>query len=130
MDVKQMADEMNWECVFYILICEPSKGLVLKREIQKEICNKFLPVVGASCYGIVTGSDIRDAACLREKTKELFPEQVKIILIEPEKDTVSLLSPEERDVFVERLKSYEGDTVELAVSVCEEMENRSQHVEI
>lgn len=115
-----MADEMNLKCVFYILICDPRKGLVLKREVQKKLCERLMPVVGVSGCEIVAGANIRDAACLRQEIQALGPVPAEIVLVEPGKDSVSLFSCQERDMFVERLKTYEGDTVELAVAISEE----------
>lgn len=120
MDIQKMADEFNLECVFFFLICDPRKDLALKREPQQKILDKFLPVVDIrcyDCYGICDGANIRDAAFLRERIKALFPVQVEIILIEPKKDLVSLLMPEQRDRFIERLKTFDGDTAELAAAI-------------
>lgn len=117
MDLQKMADEWNWECVFFLFICDPRKGLALKRELQKKILDRFLPVAGVRRYGICSGANIRDAAFLRERIKELFPVQAEIILIEPAKDLVSLLMPEQRDRFIERLKTFDGDTAQLAAAI-------------
>lgn len=117
MDIQKMADELNWECVVFLFICDPRKGLALKKELQKKILDRFLPVVGVRRYGICSGANIRDAAFLRERIKALFPVQAEIILIEPEKDLVSLLMPEQRDRFIERLKTFDSDTAELAAAI-------------
>ena len=54
----------------------------------------------------------------------------EIILIEPEKDSVSLLSQEERNLFIKLLKIYAGDPAELAGAVCEDRKNRTNRTEI
>lgn len=130
MDIQKMADELDLERVFFFLICDPRKDLALKREPQQKILDKFLPVVGIRCYGICDGANIRDAAFLRERIKSLFPVQAEIILIEPEKDLVSLLMPEQRDRFIERLKTFDGDTAELAAAILAEDEVESYCGEI
>lgn len=117
MDIQKMADELNLERVFFFLICDPRKDLALKREPQQKILDKFLPVVDIRCYGICDGANIRDAAVLRERIKALFPVQAEIILIQPEKDLVSLLMPEQRDRFIEKLMTFDGDTAELAAAI-------------
>ena len=117
MDLQSMADELNLECVFFFFICGPRKDLALKREPQQKILNRFLPVVGVRRYGICDGAGIRDAAFLRERLQALFPVQAEIIVIEPEKDAVSLLMPEQRDRFIERLQTFDGDTAQLAAAI-------------
>lgn len=117
MDLQKMVDELNLECVFFFFICDPRKDLALKREPQQKILDRFLPVMGVRCYGICDGANIRDAAFLRERIQALFPVQAEIILIEPKKDLVSLLMPEQRDRFIERLQTFDGDTAELAAAI-------------
>lgn len=117
MDLQKMADEQDLECVFFFFIRGPRKDLALKREPQQKILDRFLPVAGVCSYGICDGANIRDAAFLRERLQALFPVQTEIILIEPEKDLVSLLMPEQRDRFIERLQAFDGDTAELAAAV-------------
>lgn len=119
MDTKKMADQMGWECVFYFLICGAEKGAVLKKEIQEKILERLLPVVGVRSYAAFSGAEIRDAAYLCKEIEALLPVQAEIILIEPEKESVSLLSLEQRDRFMAELKTYDGDTAELAAAVCE-----------
>lgn len=58
-------------------------------------------------------------AYLCEEVKDLFPEQVYILLVDTQTEIVSLLSMEQRDIFVERLKIYKSDTAELAAAISE-----------
>ena len=117
MDLQKMADELNLECVFFFFICGPRRDLALKREPQQKRLDRVLPVVGVRRYGVCDGADIRDAAVLRERLQALSPVQAELILIEPEKDSVSLLMPEQRDRFIERLQTFDGDTAELAAAI-------------
>ena len=122
MNIKQMADEDNLECVFYFLINDARKDRGIKDEAGKRICQHFMSVVDVSRYGICSGAITRDSASLRGRVNALLPVRAEFILIEPEKDLICLLTPEQRDRFMERLKTYNGDTVELAVAILAEDE--------
>ena len=122
MNIKQMADEDNLECVFYFLINDARKDREIKDEAGKRICQHFMSVVDVSRYGICSGAITRDSASLRGRVNALLPVRAEFILIEPEKDLICLLTPEQRDRFMERLKTYNGDTVELAVAILAEDE--------
>lgn len=116
-EIRQMADEGEWECVFYILVNDAQKRLALKDEVAKRICQKFMSVAGVSSYCICSGAITRDSTSLRERFNALLPVQAEFILVEPEKGLARLLTPEQRDWFLERLRSYDGDTVQLAAAV-------------
>lgn len=120
--IRQMADEGKWECVFYILVNDAQKRLALKDEVAKKICRKFMSVAEVSSCCICFGAITRDSTSLRERIHALLPVQAEFILVEPEKDLARLLTPEQRDRFMEKLKTYNGDTVELAAAVLEEDE--------
>ena len=95
MNIKQMADEDNLECVFYFLINDARKDRGIKDEAGKRICQHFMSVVDVSRYGICSGAITRDSASLRGRVNALLPVRAEFILIEPEKDLICLLTPEQ-----------------------------------
>ena len=121
-EIRKMVDEGELECVFYILVNDARKRLALKDEAAERICQKFMSVVDVSRYGICSGSITRDSTSLRERINALLPVQAEFILVEPEKELVHLLTPEQRDWFIEKLRTYNGDTIELALAVLAEDE--------
>mgnify|MGYP000012357313 FL=1 len=121
-EIRKMVDEGELECVFYILVNDAQQRLALKDEAAERICQKFMSVVDVSRYGICSGTITRDSTRLRERINALLPVQAEFIIVEPEKDLVRLLTPEQRDWFIEKLKTYNGDTIELALAVLAEDE--------
>ncbi|MFQ9873200.1 MAG: hypothetical protein ACLRVT_09510, partial [Oscillospiraceae bacterium] len=99
-EIRKMVDEGELECVFYILVNDAQKRLALKDEAAERICQKFMSVVDVSRYGICSGTITRDSTRLRERINALLPVQAEFIIVEPEKDLVRLLTPEQRDWFI------------------------------
>ena len=108
---------MSEECTFYFLLCDPKGTLNDRDRLVYRIAERVLPIVDAQTYDLCYDDDILDAAVLREKLKEHTPVQAEFVLIDAEKDSVDLLTSEQRDWFLERLRTYDGDTAELASAV-------------
>ena len=120
-----IANALNqMDCTFYFILKEEDKTLVLKEEAQKRICKKLEDVADVRFYGMRSGPDVRSAKVLQEEFKETIPEQINIILIDREKDVISLLSSEQRDIFFERVMetTVDIDTAILAEEVIKETE--------
>lgn len=112
------------DCTFYFILKEEDKTLVLKEETQKRICKKLEDVADVRFYGMRSGTDVRSAKVLQEEFKGTIPEQINIVFIDREKDQISLLSTQQRDMFFERVMetTVDIDTAVLAEEVINETE--------
>lgn len=112
------------DCTFYFILKEEDKTLVLKEETQKRICKKLEDVADVRFYGMRSGPGVRSAKVLQEEFKGTIPEQINIVFIDREKDQISLLSTQQRDMFFERVMetTVDIDTAVLAEEVINETE--------
>lgn len=122
MKIKNQLNRLD--CTFYFILKEEDKTLVLKEETQQRICKKLEDVADVRFYGMRSGPDVRSAKVLQEEFKETIPEQINIIFVDREKDVISLLSTEQRDIFYERVMetTVDIDTAVLAEEVINETE--------
>lgn len=122
MKIKNQLNRLD--CTFYFILKEEDKTLVLKEETQQRICKKLEDVADVRFYGMRSGPDVRSAKVLQEEFKETIPEQINIIFVDREKDVISLLSTEQRDIFYERVMetTIDIDTAVLAEEVINETE--------
>ena len=122
MNIANVLNKMD--CTFYFILKEEDKTLVLKEETQKRICKKLEDVADVRFYGMRSGPNVRSSKALQEEFKGTIPEQINIIFIDREKDMISLLSTEQRDIFFERVMetTVDLDTAVLAEEVINETE--------
>ena len=122
MKIKNQLNRLD--CTFYFILKEEDKTLVLKEETQQRICKKLEDVADVRFYGMRSGPDVRSAKVLQEEFKETIPEQINIIFVDREKDVISLLSTEQRDIFYEKVMetTIDIDTAVLAEEVINETE--------
>ena len=121
----KIKNQLNrWDCTFYFILKEEDKTLVLKEEAQQRICKKLEDVADVRFYGMRSGPDVRSAKALQEEFKETIPEQINIIWVDREKEVISLLSSQQRDLFFERVMeaTVDVDTVVLVEEVISETE--------
>lgn len=123
MNIKNSLNQ--FDCTFYFLINEKDRTIVLKERTQREICRRLKEVVDVRFYGMRSGSDIRSSYTLKDEFRETIPEQINVVLIDREKDEVSLLSQEQRDISFERVTTSEQDldTLAVALEAVEKTEN-------
>lgn len=120
MNIQNLLNRMD--CTFYFIINDKNKNVVLKQETQRRICEKFESVMGIRFYGMRSGPDVRSALKLQKEFAETIPEQVDVILVDKEKNNVTLLSQKERNEFFQAVigAKKEMDTLTLVQHILKE----------
>lgn len=117
-------DLNKMDCTFYFLVKSDDKNLVPGEAMQKAICEKMEEIMDVRFYGRRSGPDVRSSLALRDEWNGTIPEQIDIILIDREKEEVTLLSQPQRDMFFDIVmgSTEDLDTVSIAEYVLNETE--------
>lgn len=111
------------DCTFYFVVKSDVKTIVPDEKTQKAICKKLESVMDVRFYGMRSGPKVRSSLALRGEWEGTIPEQVDIVLIDREKDLVTLLSQPQRDLLFERVMESEEDfdTLSMIEKILEEI---------
>ncbi len=103
------------DTTFYFIIDSEDKNLKVTDHAADKICEKFEGIVQAAVYMIRTGPDLRSTAQLKEEFSATIPEQINVIYVSKASDEITLLTPEKRDEFYNRIIESENDEDTLPI---------------
>ena len=114
---KALIDALNdkFECTFYFIINAESETVVLKKDILYKVCKKMADFLEVQSYVVRSGASIRHTDVLKEEFSNKSPFEIKIVYIDSDADEISLLSQQQRDLFLDYVMETEQDEDTLPI---------------
>lgn len=114
-EFKRAITDRMADCTFYLIPGHIDARVILNESERREICGRFAEQIGARCYAIRYGSDIRSTHKLKEEFACKSEEKINIIYMDMVENKPVMFNERQRSLFWNAIKDTEEDTDTLVI---------------